>query len=125
MTTPKILVVEDEALIGLMLQKELSRAGYEVAGPVASAAAALEQVASNRPDLVLMDIRLAGEDDGIYAAGQIMATAPAAGAPAIIFMSGFADSATEARAMALKPVAYLIKPITIRNLKPIIAQLFQ
>ena len=71
MPNHRIMIVEDEALVALNLQKILESFGYEVPTVVYSGEEALEQVADISPDLVLMDIQLAGAIDGIEAATQI------------------------------------------------------
>ena len=62
-----ILIVEDESIVALDIKHHLLRFGYAVLGPVASAAAAFELLDQNGVDLVLMDIRIQGEMDGIEA----------------------------------------------------------
>src|SRR5690348_2348320 len=69
---PRMLVVEDEWLISLQLEQMLAAAGFEVVGTAANAARAVALADRERPDLVLMDIRLAGPVDGIEAAREIM-----------------------------------------------------
>jgi CheY-like chemotaxis protein len=117
----KILVVEDEAITALLLKREIQREGYEVCGPVATAEVALQLFEQARPDLVLMDIRLAGGIDGIEAAEQIVSGGH--NVP-IIFMTGFSDEMIEARAKSLHPVAYLMKPVTFNHIRPVINNLF-
>ncbi len=118
MKAVKILVVEDEALIGLHLEMELKRAGYAVVGPVASGEEAIDMARHEGPDVVLMDIRLMGEMDGIEAARQIGGFSQAR----IIFTTGYQDSALKERAMALKPLAYLLKPIGVRQIGATLAE---
>jgi CheY-like chemotaxis protein len=117
----KILVVEDEAITALLLKRELQREGYEVCGPVATAEVALQMVEREHPHLILMDIRLAGDMDGIEAAEKIVAgdhNVP------IIFMTGYSDAEIEARANVLQPAAYLVKPVTFTHIRPVITRLF-
>ena len=64
----KILVVEDEAIVARNIEKRLSNAGYHISGVVTTAKEAIEKAHSAKPDLVLMDIKLKGEMDGIEAA---------------------------------------------------------
>ncbi len=66
----KIVIVEDEGLIAADLQGRLERVGYRVPGVAASGGEALEIIRTQAPDLVLMDIRLAGELDGIQVADK-------------------------------------------------------
>jgi len=67
----KIVIVEDEGLIAADLQGRLEREGYQVPGIAATAGEALHLVRAESPDLVLMDIRLAGELDGIQVADKV------------------------------------------------------
>ena len=71
MASAQILVVEDESLVAETIQRTLTELGYRVPDAVASGEEALTRVAEIHPDLVLMDIRLEGEIDGIEAASQI------------------------------------------------------
>ena len=80
----KVLIVEDEAILGLLLSRSLGRLGYEVGEPIATGEEALRRTEQEQPDVVLMDIRLAGAMDGIEAAREITARY---GTP-IIFMNG-------------------------------------
>ncbi len=109
----KVLVVEDEAISAFILDKRLTQAGYEVCGLVATGEAAVESARQDTPAVVLMDIQLAGEIDGIEAARQISAFA----SPILIFISGYSDETIKARALMLHPAAYLYKPIEIKHVE--------
>jgi len=109
---PSILVVEDEAIVADDIKETLKCLGYAVTGTAKSGETALEKVAENRPDLVLMDIHLAGTIDGIEAAGQIHA---AYGIP-VIFLTAYADSALIERAKSAEPYGYIVKPYEERGL---------
>jgi diguanylate cyclase (GGDEF)-like protein len=109
----RVLIVEDELLIALDLRVVLTRLGYVVVGMATSSAGALRHVHELHPDVVLMDIRLQGDDmDGIATAEQIDAEL---GVP-IIFMTANTDPETMARALALGPEGYLAKPFDQRTL---------
>ncbi|MBE0584518.1 MAG: response regulator [Desulfofustis sp.] len=101
----KIMVIEDEVLIGLMLVRKLRTFGYEVAGPVTSGEEAIKRLEDERPEVILMDITLAGKMNGIEA-GQIIKTKYAI--PIIIF-SGYDDSFFPQQVRELAPVAVLKK----------------
>lgn len=103
----KILLVEDEFFIAQLLQTNLELSGYEVCASVPTGEEAIEIVTRARPDVVLMDVRLAGTLDGIQAAQEIGArcTVP------IVFMTGYSDPETVERAQRLHPLAILIKPV--------------
>jgi CheY-like chemotaxis protein len=103
----KILLVEDEFFIAQLLQMNLELSGYEVCAPVSTGEEAIESVAQERPDVVLMDIRLAGALNGIEAAQKIDARY----AVPIIFMTGYSDEETVKQAQELRPLAILTKPV--------------
>lgn len=107
-----ILIVEDEMLIALSTSATLSDLGYEVIGIAATAEDALRSAARQRPDLVLMDITLRERGDGIEAAQRLKEQL---GIP-VLFVTAHADGATMERAAALKPVGYLVKPFSPRQL---------
>lgn len=109
----RILIVEDEIVSALALEKLLSRMGFVVVRIVATGEAAIESARTDRPDIVAMDIRLAGSMDGIDAASAIVANCQIP----IVFMTGYDDSATRTRAMRLKPLGYMVKPISAKLIK--------
>jgi len=108
----RVLVVEDEGIISAHLQAALRRLGYHVVGTADTADDALALAASLSPDLVLMDIGLAGARDGIATAAELLAT----GGPPVVFLTSHADAATLARAKATEPVGYVTKPFQEVNL---------
>jgi CheY-like chemotaxis protein len=114
-----ILIVEDEAIIALGIQMELELAGYGNCQIVATGEDAIACVAQNPPDLVLMDHRLAGRMDGIEAARAILAMHPLP----IIFMTGYAADDIMQRAQLLNPHGYLVKPIRVYEIEPLIDSL--
>lgn len=109
MKEPRILVVEDDAMIAFQMELNLKMAGCEVCGRAAEGEEAVELARTEKPDVILMDILLLGGIDGIEAARQIAAFAPVP----IIFITGYSLPTMKERAMALKPAAYLIKPVDI------------
>lgn len=108
----KILIVEDDALIAMDLRMVLEQSGFHVCGPLATGEAAVQSAASDRPDIVLMDIHLAGEMNGIEAARRIQSN----GRPCLIFLSGYLNPDVVAEAGELKPFAFLGKPIAEEDL---------
>ncbi|MBW4528893.1 MAG: response regulator [Phormidium tanganyikae FI6-MK23] len=112
MVAERILVVEDERIVARDIEKRLKKLGYVVPASVASAEAAIEKVAELRPDLVLMDIRLKGQMDGIEAAEQIRAKYETP----VIYLTAYADEATLQRAKATEPFGYIVKPFDERDL---------
>ena len=112
----RILIVEDEKIIALDLQRRLERNGYTVVGSTALASEAVELAGRERPDLVLMDIYLADETDhsgrGIQAATEIKQKF---GIP-IVFLTAYADDDTIARAKTAEPLGYILKPFKEKDL---------
>lgn len=108
----RILVVEDEALVAMATSQLLEDAGYEVVGMAADSRQALRLAEDERPDLVLMDIRLRGGDDGVATAAEIRRQL---GLP-ILFVSAHGDSATLARAAQTNPAGFVGKPHTTEEL---------
>ncbi|MCD4817619.1 MAG: response regulator [Candidatus Cloacimonetes bacterium] len=117
----KILIVEDEAIIARSLKIELNFAGYEVCNFVASGEEAIREAKKHNPDVILMDIHLSGEIDGIKAAEKIIEYKKIQ----IIFMTGYPERNLFERAQKVNPAAYFQKPIEIYDLKPIIDDLFK
>ena len=101
-----ILIVEDEALIASYIQEVLEESGFAVAGIASSGPEAISLVSTAKPDLALVDIKLAGPMDGIEVAllMQTRFNVPS------IFLSGLCDPETTARAQAASPLGFLEKP---------------
>ncbi len=108
----KILLVEDEKFIAMLMEMELEEAGFTVCRQVATGESAVEAAEEENPHAILMDIRLAGELDGVDASMKIRAFSQVP----IIFMTGYQDESTRERAKAVDPLAYLIKPVDIQEL---------
>ncbi len=113
MAESQIIVVEDEALIALAIQRQLLRWGYGVPAMIASGEEAVQKAGEIRPDLVLMDIRLQGKIDGIEAAGQIYARF---GIPTV-YLSALSDGATVLQAKSAHSFGYVSKPINEAQLR--------
>lgn len=109
----KILIVEDELIIAENIKRDLLMMGYAVTAVVTSGEAALRQVSQNVPNLVLMDIKLKGELDGIEAAREIRKKNDIP----IIFLTAFTDEKNIRQARLTEPYAYLFKPVELRDLK--------
>lgn len=112
MSAERILVVEDEGIISLDIQNRLRSAGYIIAGAASSGQEAIEQAISLQPDLILMDIKLQGQLDGIEAAHQIVSRLNTP----IIYLTAYADEETLKRARATAVFGYLLKPFKEREL---------
>lgn len=104
----RILIVEDERLIAIDLQRRLTRLGYSVVALAASGMEAIQKALTLRPDVVLMDIRLQGDMDGVEAAQQIRASATIP----VVFMTAYVDEDTHQRLRAATPWGCLYKPFT-------------
>ncbi len=102
----RILVVEDESIVALDIKNSLNILGYEVVGHASSGEDAIARAMETRPDLVLMDIILKGEMDGIQAAETIRARLDVP----VIFLTACADDKTLNRAKVTEPFGYLLKP---------------
>ena len=112
MNNEKILIVEDEKIIALDLQRRLERFGYTVVGMASEGETAVELARQAGPDIVLMDIYLAGTMDGIDAAGIIRNQL---GLP-VIFLTAYTDERTLERAKEVEPYGYILKPLKEREL---------
>jgi CheY-like chemotaxis protein len=100
-----VLVVEDEMIISMVMQDKLEAMGHSVCGMVSTGEEAIKQAGDKRPDVVLMDIMLKGDMDGIEAAGRIRERF---GIP-VIYLTAYGDEGTRKRARATDPIAYLVK----------------
>jgi DNA-binding LytR/AlgR family response regulator len=106
-TPVRLLIVEDEMLIAAKISLQLTKLGYEVTGIVPRGEEALRHVKENRPDIILLDIHLKGQLDGIQTAQamQEMGDIP------VIYVTANIDEATFNRAKATRPYAFIAKPI--------------
>lgn len=109
----KVLVVEDEGVVALDMIQELESAGYSVVGHVTKGEEAVAQAATLKPDIILMDINIQGDFDGITAAEKIN---QGVGTP-IIFVTAHADELTLQRAKLTRPFGYIIKPFEPNELR--------
>lgn len=113
MSAARILVVEDEALIADDLERTLGRLGYATPAVVGDGDRAIDAAASDRPSLVLMDIKLRGRMDGIDAARVIRERYDIP----IVFLTSHSDPATLSRASTVRPHGYVMKPFDERDLR--------
>jgi two-component system, response regulator PdtaR len=112
-TSAVVLIVEDDETTATHLQSALTGLGYRVSGVARTAERALQCLVTRVPDLILMDIELAGKMDGIDAAKQIHSewSIP------VVFLTASGDSDTVRRASEVEPYSYLIKPCHERDLR--------
>jgi CheY-like chemotaxis protein len=113
----RILVVEDEFLIALSTEDALSAAGHVVVGIAATFEEAVALAGEKRPDLVLMDLRLASRRDGVDAAIEIRARFDIPS----LFATANVDPANRARAEAARPLGWLAKPYSPEGLVAAVA----
>jgi DNA-binding NarL/FixJ family response regulator len=105
-TPARILIVEDEYFVGALAESALAAAGYEIVGIARSAAEAVDLAVLHRPALVVMDIRLHGESDGVAAAVEILQRT----GTRCLFATAHTDQGTRTRAAAANPSGWLAKP---------------
>jgi signal transduction histidine kinase len=111
-TKTKIMVVEDERIVALNLKQRLLRLGYDVTAVLTSGQQALAAIKSSPPDIVLMDIHIDGDIDGIETASRIP---PELHVP-VVYLTAYSEEATLERARQTRPYGYLLKPFSEREL---------
>jgi two-component system, response regulator PdtaR len=112
MTQPRILIVEDEAIIAADLERRLSRLGCEVVGRVASGEEAVRLATALKPELVLMDINLQGELDGTQTAQRLRDHLQLP----VVYLTASSEAAVVKRAKSTEAFGYLLKPLDERLL---------
>ena len=112
MLEKKILIIEDDHVIGMEIKDRLETLGYNVLTRLSYGEDAIEQAGDLHPDLILMDIQLAGEIDGIQAADKIrdLYDIP------VVYLTAYADDNTLERAKITEPFGYVLKPFEEREL---------
>lgn len=113
MAKTQISIVEDECIIADDIKKSLQNLGYAVSSVTSSGEEAVKKVEENNPDLVLMDIVLQGEIDGIKTADQIRSRFNIP----VVYLTAYADDKTLERAKITEPFGYIIKPYRERELQ--------
>jgi DNA-binding LytR/AlgR family response regulator len=106
MAQTNVLVVEDESIVSKDIQHSLKKLGYNVVGAAATGEQAVKLAMETQPDIILMDIMLKGEMNGIEAATQIRTETNIP----VIFLTAYADESTLNRAKVTQPYGYIIKP---------------
>jgi CheY-like chemotaxis protein len=112
MINPKIFLVEDDDILAKTTEWRVRKMGYEFAGRAASGKDAIERIAGKKPDIILMDINLRGEMDGIVTADIIKKSV----ALPVIFLTSHMDKETISRAKETGPKGYLEKPFDNKDL---------
>jgi two-component system, cell cycle sensor histidine kinase and response regulator CckA len=108
-----IMVVEDERIVAKNIEETLRLMGYDVLGSHATGADCLRQASTHRPDLVLMDVRIRGELDGIQTAKLLRSQFDVP----VVFLTAYADDDTVKRAREAEPHGYILKPFRASDLR--------
>ncbi|RKT21611.1 PAS domain S-box-containing protein [Paraburkholderia sp. RAU2J] len=116
MTPARILVVEDDRVVARDIAQQMSRAGHTVVGMTARGEDALPLAADTAPDLVLMDVRLEGELDGIDTARLLRENLNLP----VVFLTAYADEETVRRATVTEPFGYVLKPFDDTQLRTVV-----
>jgi signal transduction histidine kinase len=117
----RILVVEDESIVAFNLQQRLSMLGYDVPAIAVSGQESIDLVSQMQPDLVLMDIHIQGDMDGIEVAAKLRETH----AVPVIYLTAYSEDSTLDRARKTQPYGYLLKPFSERELHATIQMAFE
>ena len=117
----RILVVEDESIVAFNLQQRLSMLGYDVPAIAVSGQESIDVVSQMQPDLVLMDIHIQGDMDGIEVAAKLRETH----AVPVIYLTAYSEDSTLDRARKTQPYGYLLKPFSERELHATIQMAFE
>jgi CheY-like chemotaxis protein len=115
-----VLIVEDEALLALTLKDICEAWGYLVYPTACTTESALQCVTEHQPDIVLMDMHVIGNMDSIELAERIQAVSGAR----ILFMTGAVDEALKKQALRLDPLAYMLKPLHLDELRTILQEAY-
>ncbi len=113
MNNPRILIVEDDAILAAHLEETLPRLGYDVAGLAATGESAVKHAFDERPDAILMDIRLRDDMTGIEAAEEIRKSDDIP----VIYLTAYTDERLLQKAKVTDAYAYLAKPVRERELR--------
>jgi two-component system, response regulator PdtaR len=109
----KIFIVEDESILALGLKKKLEKLGYTVTDIAASGEETIDKIAKNTPDLILMDIVIKGDMDGIETAEKLKESLSIP----VIYLTAYADDEILKRAARTEPYGYILKPYKDKELK--------
>ncbi len=120
-TQKKILIVEDQKIIAIDLKKSLSKSGYTIVSICDNAEDAIRIARECKPDLILMDIKLNGEKNGIEIAEIIKNERDTP----IIYMTAMTDADTYLKAVKTEPYKYFMKPVEMESLEKAIEDIFE
>ena len=113
MDNTKILIVDDEVIIAMEMKTHLESMGYQVVGIAATGISAIEMTLEKNPDIILMDIMLKGDMDGIETAEKICSYSQNT---QIIYTTGYSDEELLKRAILTEPHGYILKPLNNEEL---------
>ncbi|MFP5220876.1 MAG: response regulator [Acidobacteriota bacterium] len=119
MSPTKIMIVEDEVIAAMATARMLQKLGFDVCGNVSSGEEALLAFEGKCPDIIIMDIRLDGELDGIETTRRMKMRRDIP----VIFVTAYSDDCTRTRAEATKPLAFINKPLDMAQLRRILSDL--
>jgi len=102
----KVMIVEDEIIVAKAIEQSLQSMGYQVVGIASSAGEAVRKIERTQPDLVLMDIKIRGHIDGVFAAQQVQAQFDIP----VVYLTALSDEETLKRILRSKPYGYIVKP---------------
>jgi len=112
----KVMIVEDESIVAMELSLYVTELGYHVVGRASNGVDAFKLALEKKPDVVLMDVHLKGEEDGISLAKRLHNSIETA----IIYITAFNDEASLDRAIETDPAGYLTKPFNRKELSAIL-----
>lgn len=116
----RILLVEDERIVALALKHELANSGFEIVAMATNGPDAIQAVEMHAPDVILMDVMIEGDMDGIETARAIAQRSPVP----ILYLTGESDPATQQRAMHSEScIGYMLKPVNPTLLRQKLAEL--
>jgi CheY-like chemotaxis protein len=113
-----VIVVEDDAIIRADIEETLHRLGHEIGAALDNGEDALREVDAQKPDLVLVDIRIRGAFDGVETVRRIRTRSDVP----VVYLTSHSDAATFERANETRPNGYLIKPFHERELRTAIEE---
>lgn len=109
----KVLIVEDDMILSMVNKKYVELLGHKVIQAVRTGQGAIDAVKKYNPDLILMDIRIEGDMDGIEAMEEIRKFSSVH----VVYLTGNSEPSTKIRAEATGMIAFLIKPVSLDDLK--------
>ncbi len=122
MQKPRILIVEDESIIAMVLKIQLQKFGYEICAHASDGNTAIELFKQEKPDAILMDIGLPRGMDGIETCKIIKSENPDI---PVIFVTGYDNLEIRSEALLLNPLGYIVKPAKIEKINELLESYFK